>query len=150
MILAFFVFIVVEVVMKLARGVPPSSGLMLAFGALTLLANLSCLALLWRFRSLNINMRSTFECSRNDVLANLGVLAAAGLVAWTGSGWADIVIGALIALVFLHSALRVIGEAWPAWRAATPRSSTAASTTRSGCDGGCCAPPHRSGEAAQR
>ncbi|MGH8466072.1 MAG: cation transporter, partial [Pseudomonas sp.] len=103
---------------KLVHGVPPSSGLMLVFGGLALAANLTCLAMLWRFRALNINMRSTFECSRNDVAANLGVLAAAGGVALTGSGWPDIVAGTVIALLFLKSAVTVIGEAWPAWRAA--------------------------------
>ncbi len=116
-ILAFFVFIVVEVVSKLVHGVPPSSGLMLGFGALAVAANLVCLALLWRFRALNINMKSTFECSRNDVAANIGVLVAAGGVALIGSGWPDLAAGAVIALLFLKSALGVIGEAWPAWRA---------------------------------
>jgi len=121
LILAFFVFIVVEVISKLVHGVPPSSGLMVVFGAIALLANLACLALLWRFRALNINMKSTFECSRNDVAANVGVLAAAGGVALTGYAWPDILVGAVIALLFLASAVRVIGEAWPAWRAASAR-----------------------------
>ena len=107
LILAFFVFIVVESIAKLVHGVPPSSGLMLAFGALALVANGACLALLWRFRSLNLNMSSTFECSRNDVIANVGVLLAAGAVALTGSGWPDVVVGAVIALLFLRSALRL-------------------------------------------
>lgn len=119
LILAFFVFIVVEVISKLIHGVPPSSGLMLGFGTIALVANLVCLALLWRFRALNINMKSTFECSRNDVAANIGVLVAAGGVALTGSGWPDIVAGAVIALLFLKSALGLIGEAWPAWCAPT-------------------------------
>ena len=118
LILAFFVFIVVEVISKLVNGVPPSSALMLVFGAIALLANLACLALLWRFRALNINMKSTFECSRNDVAANVGVLLAAGGVALTGRAWPDILVGAVIALLFLKSAVRVIGEAWPAWQAA--------------------------------
>lgn len=121
LILAFFVFIVVEVISKLVHGVPPSSGLMLVFGAIALLANLACLALLWRFRALNINMKSTFECSRNDVAANVGVLMAAGGVALTGHAWPDTLVGAVIALLFLTSAARVIGEAWPAWRAAAAR-----------------------------
>lgn len=118
MILAFFVFIAVEVVHRVANGVPPASGLMLLFGGIALVANLACLALLWRFRALNLNMKSTFECSRNDVLANVGVLLAGAGVALSGRGWPDIVVGAIIALLFLASAIRVIGEAWPAWRRA--------------------------------
>ena len=118
LILAFFVLIVVALVDKLLHGVPPSSTLMAVFGAIALAANLGCLALLWRFRALNINMKSTFECSRNDVAANLGVLVAAGGVSLVGQGWPDIVAGGVIALLFLRSAVRVIGEAWPIWRAA--------------------------------
>lgn len=118
LILALFAFIVVGTVDKLIHGAPPSSSLMLAFGALALLANLTCLALLWRFRTLNLNMKSTFECSRNDVAANLGVLIAGGAVAMTGQGWPDFLIATIIALLFLRSAIGVIREAWPAWRAA--------------------------------
>lgn len=77
LILAFFAFIVVEVIDRLVNGVPKASTLMLAFGGMALMANLTCLALPWRFRALNINMKSTFECSLNDVAANLGVLVAA-------------------------------------------------------------------------
>jgi Co/Zn/Cd efflux system component len=91
---------------------------MLGVGSAALVANLICLALLWRFRRENVNMSSTFECSRNDVASNVGVLAAAGLVGLTGSAWPDIIVGGLIAVIFLRSAWRVIGEAWPAWRAA--------------------------------
>jgi len=116
LILGFFVFIVVEVVNKMITAVPPASGVMLIFGSIALVANLSCLAFLWRFRALNINMKSTFECSRNDVAANVGVLVAAGGVALIGSGWPDIAAGSIIALLFLRSAVSVIVEAWPAWR----------------------------------
>jgi Co/Zn/Cd efflux system component len=110
--------IAVDAAIKVGSGVPPSSGLMLAFGALALAANLGCLALLWRFRSHDLNMASTFECSRNDVISNIGVLAAAGLVALTVSPWPDILVGSAIALVFLRSAWRVIGGAIPELRTA--------------------------------
>jgi Co/Zn/Cd efflux system component len=63
-------------------------------------------------------MSSTFECSRNDVASNIGVLVAAGLVAVTGSAWPDIAVGGIIALIFLRSAWKVLTEAVPAWRQA--------------------------------
>jgi Co/Zn/Cd efflux system component len=90
---------------------------MLAFGALALLANLACLRLLWRFRSLDVNMSSTFECSRNDVMSNVGVLVAAGAVALFASPWPDIVIGSAMAILFLRSSFRVLMEAAPKMRA---------------------------------
>lgn len=117
-ILIFGIVVVVEIADKIANGVPPSSTLMLAFGSAALVANLTCLALLWRFRSENVNMSSTFECSRNDVASNIGVLIAAGLVGATGAAWPDIVVGGVIAIIFLRSAWRVLAEAIPAWRQA--------------------------------
>jgi len=120
LILLFGIAVLIEIADKVANGVPPSSTLMLAFGSAALMANLSCLALLWRFRHENVNMSSTFECSRNDVASNIGVLIAAGLVAATGSAWPDIAVGGIIALIFLRSAWRVLADAIPAWRNAEP------------------------------
>lgn len=119
-ILVFGIAVIVEIANKIMNGVPPSSTLMLVFGGLALAANLSCLALLWRFRTANVNMSSTFECSRNDVASNIGVLIAAALVGVTASPWPDIAVGLIIALIFLRSAVRVLREAIPAWRHARP------------------------------
>ena len=115
-ILALGLGVLVEIVVKIFWGVPPASGLMLVFGAMALAANLSCLALLWPYRRHDVNLASTFECSRNDVVANLGVLAAALLVSATGSAWPDIVVAAAIAFMFLRSSLRVLADAWPQYR----------------------------------
>jgi cation diffusion facilitator family transporter len=117
-ILALGVGIVLNVIAKVQSGVPPSSTLMLIFGGLALLANLACLRLLWRFRSHDVNMASTFECSRNDVASNLGVLVAAGAVALLDSPWPDIAVGSAMAVLFLRSSVRVILDAAPQLRAA--------------------------------
>lgn len=110
-ILLFGVGILINVVNKISSGVPPSSTLMLVFGALALAANLVCLSLLWRFRAQDVNMASTFECSRNDVISNVGVLIAAGAVAITDSPWPDLLIGGAIAALFLRSSFGVIRSA---------------------------------------
>lgn len=117
-ILALGVSIVLNVIAKVQSGIPPSSILMLVFGGLALLANLACLRLLWRFRSQDVNMASTFECSRNDVVSNVGVLVAAGVVALLNSPWPDIIIGSAMAALFLRSSLRVMADAAPQLRAA--------------------------------
>jgi cation diffusion facilitator family transporter len=109
--------IVVNIVVKISSGVPPSSTLMLVFGGAALIANLACLALLWRFRSHDVNMASTFECSRNDVISNVGVLVAAAAVAALASPWPDIMIGALMAAIIFRSSMRVLTEAIPQLRA---------------------------------
>lgn len=110
--------IAINIAIKIESGVPPSPTLMLAFGTLALIANLICLSLLWRFRSHDLNMTSTFECSRNDVISNIGVLIAAGAVAALQSPWPDIVIGSAMALLFLRSAVRVIWQSAQQLRAA--------------------------------
>ena len=117
-ILLLGVGIVVNVIVKIRSGVPPSSTLMLAFGGLALVANLVCLRLLWRFRTHDVNMASTFECSRNDVVSNVAVLVAAVAGSAFASPWPDIIIGAGMAILFLRSAWRVFAAALPEFRAA--------------------------------
>lgn len=116
-IAVFGVSVAVEVLAKLALGVTPQANVMVAFGALALAANLTCLALLYRHRDRDVNMSSTFECSRNDVIANTGVLVAAAGVHVLHAGWPDIVVGAVIAVLFFRSAIKVLREAWPKFRA---------------------------------
>lgn len=117
LILVLGIAILVNVGIKVKTGVPPSSTLMLVFGGVALLANLLCLALLWRFRQQDVNMASTFECSRNDVISNVGVLIAASAVAAFASPWPDIFIGGLMAAIILRSAFRVLKESVPQLRA---------------------------------
>jgi cation diffusion facilitator family transporter len=117
LILVLGLGILVNVAVKIESGVPPSSGLMLIFGGAALVANLVSVVLLWRFRAQDVNMASTFECSRNDVISNVGVLIAAGLVAATSSPWPDIVIGLAMAAIVLRSAVRVLGDSVPQMKA---------------------------------
>lgn len=112
-ILLLAVGIAINIVAKIRSGVPPSSTLMLSFGSLALIANLICFRLLWRFRGHDVNMASTFECSRNDLISNGGVLVAAGLVALLDSAWPDILIGTVIAVIVLRSAVRVLRSSAP-------------------------------------
>jgi cation diffusion facilitator family transporter len=111
--------IVVEAIMKFAHGASPDAATMGAFGVLALFANVTCFVLLARYRKGDINLRATWICSRNDVLANAGVLLAAGLVVVTGSFWPDAIIGLIIALVVVKTALGVAIEATARLRTAT-------------------------------
>lgn len=108
---AFGAGVLVEVAVKIARGLAPTAEVMGAVGLAALAANVVCLALLARHRGDDINMRSAWLCSRNDVIANGGVLVAAAGVALTASAWPDIVIGLGIAAMFASSAANVIREA---------------------------------------
>src|SRR5919106_3703318 len=89
----------------------PDLQLMGVTGALALAANITCLLLLTRHRNDDLNMRSTWLCSRNDIMANVGVLVAAVSVFATSSMWPDLAIGLLITMVFMRSAVYVVRQA---------------------------------------
>ena len=107
---AFGVGVLLEAAFSLRTGIPPIAPAMAAIGALALVANAFCFSLLWRHRADDINLRSTWLCSRNDLIANAAVLVAAVLVAWSGSAWPDLIIGAGIAVLFLRTAASVLRE----------------------------------------
>ena len=90
----------------------PEAGLMALTAVVALIANGFCLYLLTRHRGDDINMRSTWLCSRNDIVANTGVILAAGATALTSSIWPDLLISLVIVAVFLRSAFTVLTEAW--------------------------------------
>jgi len=108
---AFGAGVLAEVVVKIARGLVPSADLMIGIGCLAFAANGAVLIFLWRHRGDDINMRSAWMCSRNDVIANASVLLAAGGVALTGSAWPDILVGLAIALMFGTSAVQILRDA---------------------------------------
>ncbi|HYE92881.1 MAG TPA: cation transporter, partial [Terriglobales bacterium] len=108
---AFAAGIALEVALKLARGVTPNAELMTGTALIALAANGSVLAFLWRHRADDLNMRSAWLCSRNDVISNAAVVCAAVAVALTDSAWPDIVTGAAIAALFATSSLTIIREA---------------------------------------
>ena len=110
-IMAAFGFgVLLEAVLSLRAGVPPLAPAMVAIGTLALVANTYCFSLLWRHRTDDINLRSTWLCSRNDLIANGAVLVAGGLVAWSQSFWPDVIVGIAIAILFLRTAALVIRE----------------------------------------
>lgn len=107
---AFGLGVIGQVIANAVLDTVPVAKTMGGIGFLALCANLWCLLLLLRYRNDDLNMRSTWLCSLNDIIANGGVLMAAGLVALTQSKWPDLVIGTIIAIVFLSSAFKVLWE----------------------------------------
>ena len=79
---------------------------------LNLGANFLCLRLLMPYRDGDVNMSSAWECSRNDVSEGIAVFAAALAVGVFQSGWPDIVIAFALLVLFLRSAIRILGGAW--------------------------------------
>lgn len=97
---------------QLFTGASPEASVMGVIGIVALLANLLCLLLLTRHRQDNLNMSSVWLCSRNDIIANTAVLAAAALVALTHSILPDLAVGLLLTFVFAKSAGKVLSQSW--------------------------------------
>jgi Co/Zn/Cd efflux system component len=116
---AFGTGVLVEIGTQLARGLTPEASIMWRVALVALLANGVVLAILWRLRDDDINMRSVWLCSRNDVIANGGVLLAAFGVHLTASAWPDILMGLAIAALFGTSAVAIIRQALAIHRGAT-------------------------------
>lgn len=109
---AFGIGVLAEAVYKMTAAVVPVAETMGIIGLLVLLGNGICFLLLFSHRSDDLNMRSTWLCSRNDIIANLSVLLAAAGVRIFDSGWPDILVGGVIASLFLRSALTVLQESF--------------------------------------
>lgn len=87
------------------------AGLMGLFAVIALAVNLAAALLLLPHRGGDANVRAVWLFSRNDAIGNAAVLVAAGLVAWTGSAWPDLVVAAAIAGLFLHSSWSIVADA---------------------------------------
>jgi cation diffusion facilitator family transporter len=118
--------VLLEVIYKMISGIVPSAETMGIIGALVLLGNGICFLLLFSHRSDDLNMRSTWLCSRNDIIANLSVLVAAIGVKMFDASWPDILVGAAIAALFLRSAFTVLRESFGELRILRSQSTTAA------------------------
>jgi Co/Zn/Cd efflux system component len=97
-----------EVARRAVFGSEPEPPAMVGVSLVALAANVTCLALVHRHRHRGAHMEASFIFSANDVLANLGVIAAGALVFWTGSPLPDLVIGAAIAGLVLRGAVRIL------------------------------------------
>ena len=89
-------------------GSDPEPPLMISMALIALMSNVSCLALLARHRHGGVHMRASWIFSTNDVIANLGVISAGLLVAWTNSHLPDLLIGVVIASVVFSGAIRIL------------------------------------------
>jgi Co/Zn/Cd efflux system component len=94
------------------HGTLPDSFTMGAVGVAALIANAISFGLHYAYRGGDSNMRSAWICTRNDVLGNLSVLAAALGVFGTGTGWPDVVVAATMAALALQGAYVVVAQSW--------------------------------------
>ena len=101
-----------QVVVKASDPTPPDVTALLVTAGGAVVVNAVCTGLLVRVRHHGGSLSSgAYLSARNDVAVNVAIIAMAMVTAWTGSGWPDIVLGAVIVLINTRAA-------WVVWELA--------------------------------
>ena len=112
LILAAALAVAAQIAWRLTDLQAPIASTMSAVATLNLVANAICLTLLTPHRTGDINMSSSWECSRNDVVEGVAVIGAAAAVWMFDSPWPDVLVAVVLLGIFLRSATRVLRSAW--------------------------------------
>ena len=103
---------------KLLHPVPPEPLLLSLTGAGAFAVNLTCALLLARYRHHSGSLtRAAFLSARNDVLANVAIVAAGLITVYVVSAWPDLVVGLGIAAINAGAAREVFLAAREEYRA---------------------------------
>lgn len=97
-----------QLVAKLGAPEPPDPLSLILTSGGAALVNLACSVILARVRAHGGSMTTAaFVAARNDVIVNLAIVAMGLVTMWTGSGWPDLVLGAIIIGLALWAAREV-------------------------------------------
>lgn len=103
--------VIIEVIQRFINGSDPQSLLMMSVGAVALITNTYCLVLINKHRNDEVHMRASWIFSKNDVIANLGVIISGGLVMLLHSAIPDLIIGAIIAVLVTRGGIAILKDA---------------------------------------
>ena len=104
-------FVLVEGVKRLIEPPEVTSGVMLVFGAVGLVANIVGIAVLAGGRASSLNMRAAFLEVLNDALGSVAVIVAALVIATTGWTRADAVASLVIGALIIPRTIRLLMDA---------------------------------------
>ncbi len=102
--------VLLDIIRRLIWGSNPESFSMVAVGVAALFANTLCLYLIASHRKGEIHMRASWIFSKNDVIANLGVILGGILVYLLGSRIPDLLIGSLISLLVIRGGIEIVKD----------------------------------------
>lgn len=103
--------VIADVYRRFRTGADPVGAMMIAMSVIASGINLLSLRLLKSLRNPDVNIRAAQTFSLNDFVANVGVLVAGGLVAWTRQLWPDLLVGAAIAAVAFKGGFEILRDA---------------------------------------
>ncbi|WP_350336190.1 cation transporter [Coralliovum pocilloporae] len=96
----------------------PEAHVMGVVGFLALAANVISVLLLMKYKDGDANVRSVWLCSRNDAIGNVAVMLAASGVWATATGWPDLAVAGLMAVLFISSAWSILRQSLGEFREA--------------------------------
>lgn len=105
------IFVLGRALWSIWAGVLPEPATMVWIGVLALGANGLVGALLYAYRDGDANMRSVWLCTRNDMIGNVAVVAAAFGVFGTGTLWPDVAVAVVMGVLALLAAQTVVSHA---------------------------------------
>jgi Co/Zn/Cd efflux system component len=86
----------------------PAFQTMIIISILALIGNGLCLYLLQKSKSKEAHMQASMIFTSNDVIVNIGVIIAGGLVYWTNSKYPDLIIGTIVFFIVGKGALKIL------------------------------------------
>ena len=86
----------------------PDYQVMIYVSAFALLGNALSLYILQKAKSDQVHMKASMICTSNDIVVNIGVMAAGILVLFTQSKYPDLIIGALVFVIVARGAFRIL------------------------------------------
>ena len=120
-LLAVGIFVLVEAVRRLISPPEVTSGAMLVFGVIGLVANIIGIVILFGGRGANLNTRAAYLEVLNDTLGSVAVLVAAVTIALTGWLRADPIASLIIGLLIIPRTLTLLRETVDVLLESTPR-----------------------------
>lgn len=109
--MALALIVALDVSRRAFFGSEPEPAYMVLIGLIALSANVVCLNLIAKHRDGGVHMRASWIFSKNDVIANVGVVVSGGIVFVTESRWPDLIVGLAIAYIVFRGALAIIEDA---------------------------------------
>jgi Co/Zn/Cd efflux system component len=102
--------VAVDALRRLILGSEPGSLMMVLVGMAALVANVICLRLIARHREGEVHMRASWIFSKNDVIANLGIIGGGVLVYLLDSRYPDIIVGLMISAVVIRGGVHIMAD----------------------------------------
>ena len=103
--------VAVDILRRLILGSDPESILMISIGIVALIANTICLMFISKHKEGEVHMRASWIFSKNDVIANLGIIIGGSLVYFLDTRIPDLIVGIVITLIVIRGGIYIVKDA---------------------------------------